>query len=1028
LPLADDALRSGAARASKARTDYSLPRREVQEFYLGRDSASKVTWLTGTDGPSSETALEDSDAGCLDFFQKYLQQLCLSLESTALDNFGFLPDGISPSMIRIPFAAEDEQVALSPAALDADSVEDGVVAEYLDFIQTRRLCMMCFVDGEGGSIQLHPRKDQSWSWETVHMPVEENRLLIFRNDVMSYTYKPSSANDLVIQAWFLEIPDAPEIVRVDGEVGLLEHILGNGPPQHALGVEQVHVMSGSCRLPGGGYTLAGARTAWTANTDGPIDIPAVRWDHLAYFDPEAPPGKTRVRHTSLIGSHEIMSFDNKFFGMTEVQADLLAPDHRIIIEASFEALHAGGFVSLAALQGTRMAIGVGDCGTDFDQFRGLCGQNPDEWAQCRCSHGISKTNRLAHIFGLTGQQYQIDTACSSTLVTHNMLHALLRQHRERDTRMALTFGSQTLTSPWGIIGLAAAGMLGPTGRCKFADHSADGFVRGEGTGGLLLMVSDELEAVQKRLGAVLGSFINQDGRSASMTAPNGPSQQLCERGSFIDGHVTIEDHMIHENHGTGTAIGDPIETGSARNIFRRRSVGTPLVISSAKSHTGHLECTAGSVSAIKLLMTLYHSSINPNCHLRVYNQHLDLDGFPGMFQDELMDLGGDGLVSGCNSFGFGGTNSHTDYWASCLVGPRQNRIIKNEQYDYVSVACPQCHGPMCHRCKVSIPEGGFQGKHKCATIREEFASYDICSDCYDGSYTYAEPSAIQEGIDAYDRGYSCFMIGTWSTWSAYDEMAYVPEEGAYVGEVTLGDMRVEQFQLAIDQDPSMMLFPIVGKANQQARILGPSKDVEGRNWVIDGRQDGVPAGTVYKVRFQWRGHRRSITWEAVRKPLPRLLRPPSAHGALVDGQADVERGYCVAASWNEWSELLEMEWQALEDVGHAGVRGVYRCCFTIGWAGREEFQITVDYDWDKSLHPVEANTAPGKGRVCGPDGEGYGLNWEVTGTPGQMMEITLDLGSEGVAKSLTCQPVVGAPIDTSYQSWEDWDSTWEAAV
>mmetsp|Transcript_128994 Transcript_128994/g.287324 ORF Transcript_128994/g.287324 Transcript_128994/m.287324 type:complete len:1100 (-) Transcript_128994:212-3511(-) len=981
--------RGRAVAEAQQRSDYALFPSQVEELYLGRSGQSKVAWLGQGEG-EGELALKDGaspSSEALDHFGAYTASLAQAIASETPEYFGFLPSGQSGTMLRVPLASEAEREELSPGPLDENSVEDGTVAEYLRFIQQRRLCMMCFVDSEG-SVELTPRADSTWSWDAVKLHVKPDRLLIFRNDVMSYTYlaKGPSARCVMLQSWFLQEPEEIEIQRVNGEVGALERAMENGPPAHVPG-EQVHIMGMNIRCGGQCWNKQENRYAWELNLDGSICFPLHRWDYEPYWDPnpEAWMPKAKCRHAAMLGEDMVTCFDNDFFGISDDMAAAMPPDQRIAAESAWEIFNDAGF-SLKKLQGSKVRVGVGDSNAgEFDVWHRFQ-EDPDTWKHAQTIN--AKGNRIAYHFGLRGGQFTIDTACSASLVSFNTIHQNMLA--TCDYKMGLSMASGVYTTPFGFIGLSKAGMLGATGRVKFSDQSADGFCRGEGAGGVFMLASSEFEEMHDRYAAALGSYTNQDGRSASLTAPNGPSQQACCRASLRQGLLEADDFSFHENHGTGTALGDPIEIGSVRALFVRRDLDAPISISSTKSHVCHLEGCAGSVTILATIMNCMYASSPANCHLRQGNHHIELQGFPCMFVDEFVGFDRAGSVGGCNSFGFGGTNAHADIWAACWVGGRsKQRKLEISQYDYVSVTCPRCLGPMEHLSKQAVPEGGFEGRHFCNQIRSEFASYDNCSYCYEaegGSYLYAPPEVL-DATDGYDQGYTLFMTGTWSSWRSCDIMTR-DSSGSYVGEVTLGGSRVEQFQLRVDEDPNMTLYPVVARGTQTMRILGPGKDREGRGWVIDGRLDKVPVGTVYRVAFQWRGERKSISWEVARLPTSKAIEVAVA-----------SKTYFVACSWNKWSELLEMQWE-----GGSGSKGVFRFRFVIGREGREQFQITEGEDWSMTLHPPRSSKG-GDGTACvGPDSNGYGLNWGVAGKPGQAMVITLDLGSKTVAKKVTCEP------------------------
>jgi len=784
---------------------------------------------------------------------------------------------------------------------------------------------------------------------------------------------------------------------VTGDSGALERLRENGPPSHAHEQNQTHITGMNIRVGGNNTHYSTARYSFELNLDAAICFPVTRWEYEHYYDAEATTEspKAKCRHASFLEHGCVISFDNAFFGLSDAECVAIPPDARNLMESSMEIFHDAGFPSRKSLNGLKVRIAVGDSqGNEFDEWAGYH-TDPESWMQFNSRTGVTKGARLCYLYGTSGGMVSPDTACSATLVAHNQLHQSMVV--QADLKMGLSIGTTVYTQPWGFIGGSKAGMLGASGRVLWSEQSAAGFAKGETVGGVFMLSSDEFEKTRDRHGATVGSFTNQDGRSASLTAPNGPSQQACIRGSARQSGTLPDDFAFHENHGTGTALGDPIEIGSVRAYFIKRTVMAPISISSSKTHTNHGESGAGSLAIIATLMNLLHAVSPPNCHLRQGNNHIEVDGFPNMFVNECLDFDVDGALGGCNGFGFGGTNSHADFWSRNLNGPHKTESLTYQHFDYVSVTCPQCLGLMCYRCGLAFPEDGLKSKHICNSIRSDPSSYYKCSSCYEGDggeYLYAAPE-IADYTDAFERGYSVDMTGTWSAspWSTYESMRREPG-GVYVGEITLGATRTEQFQLAVEQDPNMMLFPIVGKARQGVRIEGPGKGHEGRGWLIDGRLDGVPSETVYRVSFEWKGQRKSIKWEVARLPTSHIKALPSA-------PATTRQHYFIACTWNEWGELLEMEWEEAPNL-----EGVYKLRFVMGTAGREEFQITVGEDWCWALHPPSPYAKLGEGTpVLGPDGDGWGLNWEVAGKPGHVMEITLHPGGGDATTRITCERV-----------------------
>jgi len=383
-------------------------------------------------------------------------------------------------------------------------------------------------------------------------------------------------------------------------------------------------------------------------------------------------------HGAFIGDQDIECFDNKFFGISEEDANMMAPKDRLTLEVGYETVHRAGY-RRETLSGLNMGVYVGDSGSDWvgllqisEAFNGLRANRWDfQLNAVTCS-------RLSWIFDMVGPCGTAETACSSSLVAAGIAHMSMRTLMEdqRATgfntglKQALVVGVNTLVAQGGYIGLSGPGMLTHLGRCFTFDQSADGYARGEGVGGITLKYCESPEEGAGRLAMWIGSCINQDGRSASMTAPHGPSQQDVIRASMREAGLDPSMVTIAECHGTGTALGDPIEIGSLRGTMAKGRGTVPLMTTSAKSNIGHLEAGAGMAGIIKCIMMLRFSAGAPNCHLNCFNPHLDISGFPIYFETEPTDFGANSGMTGVSSFGFGGTNARADLWGHAVKGPR----------------------------------------------------------------------------------------------------------------------------------------------------------------------------------------------------------------------------------------------------------------------------------------------------------------------------------------------------------------------
>ncbi|CAE7438131.1 ppsC [Symbiodinium sp. KB8] len=234
-----------------------------------------------------------------------------------------------------------------------------------------------------------------------------------------------------------------------------------------------------------------------------------------------------------------------------------------------------------------------------------------------------------------------------------------------DLKHGLVIGSNLLLGPGGYISLSGPGMLTHQGRCFTFDNSADGFARGEGVGSVKLKVCEDSVEASGRVAMLIGCSVNQDGRSASMTAPHGPSQQEVIRQSMREAGLSPNSITIAECHGTGTALGDPIEIGALRGVMRADRA-RPILKTSSKTNLGHLEAGAGMAGLIKCICMLNYSSGAPNIHLLVLNPHLDVAGYPVYFESELLDYGSElrerDPFASLRFPGRRGTNARADVW------------------------------------------------------------------------------------------------------------------------------------------------------------------------------------------------------------------------------------------------------------------------------------------------------------------------------------------------------------------------------
>jgi len=351
-------------------------------------------------------------------------------------------------------------------------------------------------------------------------------------------------------------------------------------------------------------------------------------------------------------------FDAAFFGISPREASRLDPQQRLLLELAWEAMENGGQPP-SRLAGSNCAVYVGISGLDYG-MRAL-----DDMSSMNAYSMTGNTlsiaaNRLSYVFDLHGPSMAVDTACSSSLVA---LHQACRSLRDGESSLALVGGVNLLLHPYPFVGFTKASMLSADGRCKAFDASGDGYVRSEGGAVLLLKPLAQAEADGDDIRAViLASGSNSDGgRKSGITIPSIEGQSELLRQVMRQAGIVADDLDYMEAHGTGTAVGDPIETAAIGQVIgQARAAGKPLPVGSVKSNLGHLEPASGMAGLIKTVLALQHRCLPPSIHVETLNPNIDFTGLNLEVVTTSRELPPSTrpLCMGVNSFGFGGANAH----------------------------------------------------------------------------------------------------------------------------------------------------------------------------------------------------------------------------------------------------------------------------------------------------------------------------------------------------------------------------------
>jgi acyl transferase domain-containing protein/acyl-CoA synthetase (AMP-forming)/AMP-acid ligase II len=418
--------------------------------------------------------------------------------------------------------------------------------------------------------------------------------------------------------------------------------------------EPLAVIGMACRFPG----APDPEAFWQLlhnGVDAVSEIPPDRWISDDYYDPTpGVPGKMYTRRGAFIA--DVDRFDAAFFGIAPREAVRMDPQQRLMLEVTWEALERAS-LDPQGLQGSQTGVFVGISGTDYAQLQGGNLMNADAYIGTGNAHSIA-ANRISYVLGLQGPSMAVDTACSSSLVA---VHLACQSLRSGECDLAIAGGVNLMLLPDVTVALSQAHMMAPDGHCKTFDAAADGYVRGEGAGAVILKpLSAALSDGDRVLAVIRGSAVNQDGRSNGLTAPNGLAQQAVICRALAAAGIQPGDLGYVEAHGTGTALGDPIEVQALQAVLANDPVQEPCALGSVKTNIGHLEAAAGIAGLIKVVLMLQHEEIPPHLHLKELNPYISLNGSRLEIVTEQRPWARGALrrIAGVSSFGFGGTNAH----------------------------------------------------------------------------------------------------------------------------------------------------------------------------------------------------------------------------------------------------------------------------------------------------------------------------------------------------------------------------------
>ncbi len=411
------------------------------------------------------------------------------------------------------------------------------------------------------------------------------------------------------------------------------------------------------------------------------EVPKSRWDWKKYYgNPQEKNNTTLCKWGGFLDG--VDEFDPLFFNISPVEAELMDPQQRLVLQEVYHALEDAA-ISIDDIKGSDTGVFIGVSSSDYNS---LLKSQTNQAGMAQFATGSAHSvlvNRISYIFDLHGASEPIDTACSSSLIA---IHHAAEYIKNGHAKTAIAGGVNVILSPELTLSFSQAGMLSNDGRCKTFDQSANGYVRGEGVGILVLKDLDQAIIDKNPIYGILkGGAENHGGKANTLTSPNPKAQKELLVKAYKSVKINPKAVSYIEAHGTGTKLGDPIEIEGLKLAFEELYKGQEesytqnkhCAIGSIKTNVGHLEAAAGVAGVIKVLMAIQNNKIPGNPMLHQPNSYLKLDGTPFYLQRETTDWNTEGhhKIAGVSSFGFGGANAHV------IV----EEYVKNKVKEYVKV-------------------------------------------------------------------------------------------------------------------------------------------------------------------------------------------------------------------------------------------------------------------------------------------------------------------------------------------------------
>ncbi|MGJ8638642.1 MAG: thioester reductase domain-containing protein [Opitutaceae bacterium] len=424
--------------------------------------------------------------------------------------------------------------------------------------------------------------------------------------------------------------------------------------------EPIAIVGMGLKFPGNANDVSSFWQLMMDGVDAIQEIPEDRWSTSKYYHSKTnTPGKTYAKWGGFVDDFD--RFDAKLFDLSVAEAEAMDPQQRFLLEATWHAIEDSGTL-IDKSRGDNIGVFIGSSTRDYELLS-MCSTDfeaPSAYSATGSANSIT-ANRISHAFNLKGPSVAFDTACSSSLVA---LHYACQSLRNEECNSAFVGGVNFIMNPTTWIAFCGMSALSKDGRCKAFDATADGFVRSEGAGVVLIKpLSKAIEDKDRIYACIRETGCNQDGRTSAISLPDQNAQEALIKQTLKKANLKPQDICYVEAHGTGTSVGDPIEATAIGNALGiERPTDSPLILGSVKSNIGHMEAGAGIAGLIKSALVLWKKEVPPNIHFSNGNPNIPFDALnlkvPVEKQSLSQNAQGEPLYSCVNSFGFGGTNAH----------------------------------------------------------------------------------------------------------------------------------------------------------------------------------------------------------------------------------------------------------------------------------------------------------------------------------------------------------------------------------